>query len=82
MSNYTPTERDLIAMWVEAFVVNPADEEWIAHARTALPQATTALRAVLDLHQADPDEDVCNECWHLWPCGTVKTLTKALEGDE
>ena len=28
-----------------------ADAEWIAHARTALPAATKAIRAVLDQHQ-------------------------------
>ena len=31
------------------YVLNAANAEWTVHARTALPQATAALRAVLDL---------------------------------
>ena len=44
--------------WIEGVDVNPVahtytpeDRKWIAHARTALPAATAALRAVLDQHQ-------------------------------
>ena len=67
-----------------------ADAEWIAHARTALPQAVAALRAVLDLHQprnrvtqSAPGHLVdtpgpCTACDWDWPCPTVAAITEAL----
>ena len=66
-----------------------ADGEFIAHARTALPQAVAALRAVTDLHQPDVcwidrlDYGACSsydECVQ-WPCPTVAAITEAL-GEE
>ena len=39
----------------------------------------TAQRdAVLALHTTD-DKDLCDECYQDYPCGTVRTLTKAVE---
>ena len=74
-------------------VFKPADAEWIAHARTALPAAAAALQAVLDLHVkvvtdrhvAGPTA-VCEPCsedrmFAEWPCPTVATITEAL-GEE
>ena len=77
------------------YVLNAANAEWIAHARTALPQAVAALQAVLDLHANDteygsPSEPMCEECnransegltYIEWPCPTVAAITEAL-GEE
>ena len=70
-----------------------ADAEWIAHARTALPQAVDVLRAVTDLHR--PRNTVtrsasghlvdtpgpCTDCDRDWPCPTVTAINEAL-GEE
>ncbi|MFJ2298129.1 hypothetical protein [Oerskovia paurometabola] len=53
-------------------------------ARTDLPAATTALRAVLDLHAFVPARpgyhpDGCLHCQSPYPCPTVTTITNALE---
>ena len=70
-----------------------ADAEFIAHARTALPQAVAALQAVTDLHQ--PRSRVtrsasghlvdtpgpCTDCDWDWPCPTITAVTEAL-GEE
>lgn len=68
------------------------DAEFIAHARTALPAAVAALRAVMKLHQPD-DSERCTECiighdgdsfiagelvYDAWPCLTVKAITETL----
>lgn len=73
--------------------VRQPDAEWIAHARTALPQAAAALRAVLDLHgsvEVEPSDTICGECsFRLpngryfgklieWPCPTVQAVQSAL----
>ena len=65
------------------------DAEWIAHARTALPAAVAALRAVADLHQPDAcwmDRLDCGACSSYdecvqWPCPTITAITEAL-GEE
>ena len=69
-----------------------ADAEWIAHARTALPAAVAALRAVADLHQPD-DGGHCTEClighdgdsftagnpvYDAWPCATITAIQDTL----
>lgn len=67
-------------------VFKPADAEWIVHARQALPAATAAIRAVLDLHQPEfprlstPYCTVCEfeELNLEWPCPTVKAMQGAL----
>ena len=70
-----------------------ADAEWIAHARTALPQAVDVLRAVTDLHrprnrvaQCESGHLVdtpgpCTDCDQDWPCPTVTAINEAL-GEE
>lgn len=67
-----------------------ADAEWIAHARTALPQAVAALRAVIELHapfQASrPFCRVCTEADDTayplpWPCPTITAIQDTL-GEE
>ena len=66
----------------------PADAEFIAHARTALPAAVAALRAVLRVHWPDefgdaPGEYFCNECQRaqmngVWPCPTIQAIQDTL----
>lgn len=67
-----------------------ADRAFIAHARTALPAAVAALRAVAELHQ--PRNRVtqsasghlvdapgpCTACDWDWPCPTVTSIEEAL----
>ena len=67
-----------------------ADAEWIAHARTALPAAVAALRALADLHQ--PRNRVthsasghlvdtpgpCTACDWDWPCPTIAAIQDTL----
>ena len=59
------------------------DAEFIAHARTDVPDMAAALRAVLELHKREeiPSGDYCDECfpneWH-WPCSTVATIRQHL----
>ena len=63
-----------------------ADAEWIAHARTALPAAVAALRAVADLHQPDAcwaDRLDCGACSSYdecvqWPCPTITAIQDTL----
>lgn len=69
------------------------DAEFIALARTALPQLAKALRAVIDTHQktehqrrygfprADKWEHYCIEDDQSWPCATVQAITDALGAD-
>lgn len=57
------------------------DAEFIAHARTDLPAATTALRSVLDLHRAD-HEGRCVEDVEDYPCPTVTAITTALSQED
>lgn len=66
-----------------------ADAEFIAHARTALPQAVAALQAVLDLHQPRTVQGMgsglvtyrmCRTCsMQEWPCPTITAITETLE---
>ena len=79
--------------WVEGVDVNPIahtytpeDREFIAHARTDVPDMAAALRAVLELHKREesPSGDYCDECfpneWH-WPCSTVATIRQRIGDD-
>ena len=75
------------------YVLNAANAEWIAHARTALPAAVAALKSVLDMHvkvvtdrHVSGPTAVCEPCsedrmFAVWPCPTVATITEAL-GEE
>ena|SRR5690606_11622165 len=68
-----------------------ADGAFIAHARTALPQAVAALRAVLDLHAPDREwGHICGHCtdfdtygseWIDYPCPTITAIQDTL-GEE
>ena len=69
-----------------------ADAEFIADSRTALPKALAALEAVLVLHEPldalnvryNRIQRVCTGCglddgnWAIYPCPTVRAITKAL----
>ena len=72
-----------------------ADAEFIADARTRLPQALNALQAVLEAH-APIDAlntqytngripHVCTGCgqddgrWNYWPCPTVRAIQNAIK---
>lgn len=57
---------------------------WLDHTRTALPAATAAIRAVLNLHTVRQNTvsalypiPLCN-CGKEWPCPTVQAITTAL----
>ena len=60
-------------------VKNPADAEFIAHARADVPDMAAALRAVLKLHKhhAGRGGEHCGRCfpdeWG-WPCATVAAI--------
>ena len=72
----------------------PEDRAYIADARTSLPKAVAAIRAVLALHQpvdalnmrTNRVQPVCSErsCgqengdFMAWPCPTVRAIEKAL----
>ena len=61
--------------------------EFIALARTALPQFAKALRAVMELHKTrvhdeDPTSPFCNICGPGTPCETTRAITDALGGDD
>ena len=74
----------------EGYVLSAANAEWIAHARTALPAAVAALRALADLHQ--PRNRVtrsasghlvdtpgpCTACDWGWPCPTIAAIQDTL----
>ena len=67
----------------------PADREFIALARTALPQFAKALRAVMELHKTrvhdeDPTSPFCNICGPVigQSCETLQAITDALGGDD
>ena len=90
---YDPEEGAFVTHCEECmgYVLNAANAEWISHARTALPAAVAALRAVLDLHAPDREwGHICGHCtdfdtygseWIDYPCPTVKAITEAL-GEE
>ena len=79
--------------WVEGVDVNPIahtytpeDREFIAHARTDVPDMAAALRAVLKLHKRleSVNGEYCDRCfpdeWH-WPCSTVATIRQHIGDD-
>ena len=62
------------------------DKEFIALARTALPQFAKALRAVMELHKTrvhdeDPTSPFCNICGPGTPCETTRAITDAMGAD-
>lgn len=73
--------------------VTSADAEFIAAARTTVPDMAAALRAVLELHKEDghgwgPGESFCTECQQgygllvPYPCPTVETIRRHLGDDQ
>ena len=73
-------------------VKTPADAEFIAHARTDVPDMAAALRAVLKLHKEDghgwgPGESFCTECQQgygllvPYPCPTVTAIRQHIGDD-
>lgn len=69
-----------------------ADAEFIAHARTDVPDMAAALRAVLEVHKEDghgwgPGESFCTECQQgygllvPYPCPTVTAIRRHLGDD-
>ncbi len=58
------------------------DAEFIAHARTDLPRALAALRAVLGLHKPFHVHGRLGTCGHCgspsYPCPTVRAISDAL----
>ena len=69
------------------------DTEFIAHARTDVPDMAAALRAVLELHKEDghgwgPGESFCTECQQgygllvPYPCPTVTAIRQHLGDDQ
>lgn len=74
-----------LRMAVTEYQHGSGNAEFIAAARTDLPAATAALRAVLDLHQPHNLDNgtsinyLCVECLARFPCPTVTAITTALE---
>ena len=69
------------------------DTEFIAHARTDVPDMSAALRAVLKLHKEDvhgwgPGESFCTECQQgygllvPYPCPTVAAIRQHIGDDK
>ena len=86
-------------LWVEDVDINPIahtytpwDREFIAHARTDVPDMAAALRAVLNLHvKAQPitaaygtqeGGDYCRTCAEDWPCPTVAAIRQHIGEDD
>lgn len=68
---------------------NDQRAEWqrLTAEHDALPAATTALRAVLDLHRFVParrgiHSGACSQCWCPYPCLTVTAITTALTEED
>ena len=66
-------------------VENPADAEFIAHARTDVPALVAVARFALSQHAPDgrgncgPCDDACGE--DGWPCSTVREIHRLLGED-
>ena len=68
------------------------DADFIAHARTDVPDMAAALRAVLELHDCiEPSleqerdhgmRDWCGECDTYWPCATAAAIRQHIGDDK
>ena len=82
-----PGEGEDYGDYVVPEYIDMDDAEFIAHARTDVPDMAAALRAVLELHKREesPSGDYCDECfpneWH-WPCSTVATIRQRIGDDQ
>ncbi|GAA1051384.1 hypothetical protein GCM10009569_35040 [Arthrobacter russicus] len=60
------------------------DGAFITASRSLGPAMAAALQEILELHKKDPGshpyEDLCTVCGDYYPCPTVSTITKHLEG--
>ena len=73
-------------------VENPADAEFIAHARQDVPALVAALRAVVAVHRpvTVPGEvfgtwgeaKQCEDCEQRWPCNTLDAIRRHLGEDQ
>lgn len=83
-----------IATDYEGVWYDKGDAEFIADARTSLPAAVVALKAVLELHRpvdVEPSDTICGECsFQLpsgryfgkvvgWPCPTARAIEDELK---
>lgn len=71
--------------------MSEANAEFIAHARDDVPKLVAVLKDLLAMHHdggnhtecayQEPDwrRQRCHHCGELYPCHTVRTITKALE---
>ena len=70
-----------IKMVVNEYQFGDVNSQFIADARTRLPQALNALQAVLDMHH-DSGDGLCNECSDGFlinhPCPTVRAIQDAI----
>ena len=65
--------------WHVASYTSPDNANFIADARSDVPDLVAALRAVLDLHRTGPGEqDWCVDCGETSPCQTVRAIEEAL----
>lgn len=79
-----------------AYVGDRDNAEFIAAARTAVPQLLDQLDAVLDLHRPEmtyrlmdgedfarePDGEVCVVCREYYPCETVQAIDSVQQDEE
>ena len=85
-----------IKMVVSEYQFGEGNSQFIADARTRLPQALDVIQAVLDMHRpstADTGEEeilFCPECFDVedvgevdtWPCPTVQAIHDAIKETE
>ena len=86
-----PREGEDYGDYVVPEYIDMDDAEFIADARTDVPDMAAALRAVLNLHfKAQPipaafgtqeGGDYCVTCAEDWPCPTVETIHQHLGED-
>jgi hypothetical protein len=83
------SDRATIAVVGERYTAAPAEAEFIAHARTDVPDLVVEVRrlraerdAALALHQPTEDQYTdqwCAECGGGWECATVRALSPVAE---
>ena len=87
-----PREGEDYGDYVVPEYIDMDNAEFIAHARTDVPDMAAALRAVLKLHKEDghgwgPGESFCTECQQgygllvPYPCPTVTAIRRHLGDD-
>lgn len=66
----------------QKLIVRPADAEFIAHARTALPALVAAVERVQALHTphrrpGHASDGTCESCYRVYPCPTIRVVEKS-----